>query len=244
LADVSAGTLPSVSWVIPPIGFDEHPSASPANGMFFTGLVLDALLSNPDLWSRTALILTYDENDGWFDHVPPPTAPAGTPGEYLTGGTQRPAGPLGLGFRVPALVISPFSRGGRIATETFDHTSQLKLIAERFGVEVPNVSPWRRAAVGDLTSALLGGHQHGHLPMLPTPSLTPPKFEGYCSVFSQETESGGAPPRVPLVQTMPNQDGGTDPVSEDVGRPARSSAARPGRSRTTVKSSYNHLMHG
>src|SRR5579863_10590505 len=82
----------------------------------------------------TAGFLMYDENDGWFDHVPPPTAPAGTPGEYLTASpssTLEPdastndlgiTGPLGLGVRVPCLVISPFSRGGHIASETFDHT--------------------------------------------------------------------------------------------------------------------------
>jgi phospholipase C len=115
-------------------------------------MVLDALTSNPELWSKTALFLMYDENDGWFDHVPPPTAPAGTPGGYLTAtpsSTLEPgassddlgiSGPLGLGVRVPCPVISPFSRGGHIASETFDHTSQLKLVAERFGVEVPNLS--------------------------------------------------------------------------------------------------------
>ncbi len=122
--------------------------------MWFTSLVLDALISNPSVWSKTAFFLMYDENDGWFDHVPPPTAPAGTPGEYLTAsppfvgdpepGTLNIAGPLGLGVRVPMLVISPFSRGGHIASEVSDHTSQLKLVSERFGVEVPNVSAWRR----------------------------------------------------------------------------------------------------
>ena len=138
-ADVNSGSLPSVSWIIPPLGFDEHPSSSPDNGMCFTSLVLDALTANPNVWSKTALFLMYDENDGWFDHVPPPTAPAGTAGEYLTAspptigdpdpGTLGIAGPLGLGVRVPMLVISPFSRGGHIASEVFDHTSQLKLVA-------------------------------------------------------------------------------------------------------------------
>jgi hypothetical protein len=62
-------------------------------------------------------------------------------------------------------------------------------------------------------------------------------------VFNQQTESGGAPPRVPTVQTMPNQHGGTDPVSDKLGRPARKSPAPPGRSTVTPKSSYNHLLH-
>ncbi len=115
----------------------------------------------------------YDENDGWFDHVAPPTAPAGTPDEYLTAtpssvlepGYQSQdlgiSGPLGLGVRVPALMISPFSRGGGIVSEVFDHTSQLKLAAESFNVEVPNVSAWRMATVGDLTSAVLSGRRRG-----------------------------------------------------------------------------------
>ena len=179
VADIAAGSLPSVSWIIPPLGFDEHPSSAPANGMYFTSLVLDALTANTELWSKTALFLMYDENDGWFDHVPPPTAPAGTPGEYLTAtpsSTLEPGnssqtlgitGPLGLGMRVPMLVISPFSRGGHIASQTFDHTSQLQLVAARFGVEVPNVSAWRRATVGDLTSTMFQSPPSTKVPALP-----------------------------------------------------------------------------
>ena len=110
--------------------------------MFFTSMVLDALTANPAVWSKTALFLMYDENGGFFDHVSPPTAPAGTPGEYMTatpkGGNPTPdtlgiAGPIGLGVRVPMLVISPFSRGGHIASEVFDHTSQLQLINRASG---------------------------------------------------------------------------------------------------------------
>jgi len=75
VADIKSGKLPKVSWIIPPLGFDEHPSASSQNGEYFTSLVLDALVANPKVWSKTALIVMYDENDGWFDHVAPPTAP-------------------------------------------------------------------------------------------------------------------------------------------------------------------------
>src|SRR6202041_2262183 len=83
-ADVAAGTLPSVSWILPPAGYDEHPPAPPALGEWFTSQMLTTLVSNPDVWSKTVLFHMYDENDGFFDHVPPPTAPAGTPDEYLT----------------------------------------------------------------------------------------------------------------------------------------------------------------
>src|SRR6202008_2428963 len=106
----------------------------------------------------TALFISYDENGGFFDHVPPPVAPPGTPGEYLTvsplpQAASGIAGPVGRGFRVPCLVVSPFSRGGLVCSDPFDHTSLLRFIETRFGVEVPNLSAWRRRVTGDLTSA-------------------------------------------------------------------------------------------
>jgi phospholipase C len=259
VSDVRAGKLPSVSWIIPPLGFDEHPSSSPMNGQYFTSLVLDALLQNERLWSKTALILMYDENDGWFDHVKPPTAPPGTPGEYLTttnvpAGELRPdtldiTGPLGLGVRVPCIVISPFSRGGHVATEVFDHTSQLKLISKRFGVEVPNVSAWRRKTVGDLTSALFSGKHNTKVPKLPATSILMPTT-GYCSEATQDSELGGAPPSIPTKQRMPNQTGGSAPASRYF-KLTREEEAVPDDARTeivtesprpmTTKSQYNRL---
>jgi phospholipase C len=260
VSDINAGSLPSVSWIIPPLGFDEHPSSSPNNGMYFSSLVLDALASNPAVWSKTALFLMYDENDGWFDHVPPPTAPAGTPGEYLTAATSPTLepdnsaddlgvkGPLGLGVRVPCLVISPFSRGGHIASQTFDHTSQLQLVAERFGVQVPNVSAWRKRTVGDLTSALFAGTYGASMPALPAPTLPAQQLTGSCSVATQDSESGGAAPSVPTHQTMPNQQGGTAPASEYyltadvVGDPDQRTFLGPAEPRpVTTKSAYNRL---
>jgi phospholipase C len=120
---------------------------------------LRILLSNPAVWEKTALIISYDENGGFFDHVVPPTAPAGTPGEYVTvsdinsvPGSAGIRGPIGLGFRVPWVVISPYSRGPLMVHDTFDHTSQLRLLETRFGVPVPNLTPWRRSVTGDMTS--------------------------------------------------------------------------------------------
>jgi len=202
----------------------------------------------------------YDENDGWFDHVPPPTAPAGTAGEYLSAsppvigdpdpGTLGIVGPLGLGVRVPMLVISPFSRGGHIASEVFDHTSQLKLVSERFGVEVPNVSAWRRAAVGDLTSTLFQSPANTSVPKLPATSAVMP-LTGTCSEFDQDTESGGAPPSVPTKQTMPTQGGGTQPASYYYPSATTEESAVPDGHRTTIgtagaslattKSAFNRL---
>jgi len=222
-ADVKSGKFPKVSWIIPPLGFDEHPSASPTNGQWFVSMVLRELTSNPKVWSKTALFIMYDENDGWFDHVAPPTAPKGTPGEYLTtskfpAGETHPdtlniSGPLGLGVRVPLLVVSPFSRGGHIATEVFDHTSQLQLIAKRFGVEVPNVSAWRRKTVGDLTSTLFRSKHDASVPKLPKTSIVFAP-SGPASYAGQFTEGGGFGPHFPTKQRMPNQRGGTDPASK------------------------------
>jgi phospholipase C len=171
-ADVKAGTLPKVSWISTPAGYDEHPPAPPFLGEWFTDQVLQTLLSNPDVWSKTVLFHMYDENDGFFDHVDPPVAPPGTEGEYLTvsplpDAAQGIAGPIGLGFRVPMLVVSPFSRGGHIASTTYDHTSQLRFIEERFGVRAPNISTWRRETVGDLTGTLHTSTSDASPPKLP-----------------------------------------------------------------------------
>ncbi|EUA06114.1 phosphoesterase family protein [Mycobacterium kansasii 732] len=105
-------------------------------------------MSNPALWEKTALIVSYDECGTFFDHVVPPTAPAGTPGEWIPNsvdinkvdGSGGIRGPIGLGYRVPCLAISPYSRGGLMVHDTFDHTSQLRLLETRFGVPVPNLT--------------------------------------------------------------------------------------------------------
>jgi phospholipase C len=215
--DVQAGTLPAVSWIIPPLGFDEHPSASPDHGMWFISSVLDLLTSNRKVWSKTVLFVMYDENDGMFDHVSPPTAPKGTPGEWLTAPdlsdtTDGIRGPLGLGVRVPLLVVSPFSRGGHIASETFDHTSQLKFLEQRFDVHVPGISHWRRRTVGDLTSTLFRSRTRTGVPALdPAPGLGAPETSGPCAEALQEAEFvGGSDPTLPTKeQRMPTQDGRT-----------------------------------
>jgi phospholipase C len=157
-SDVKNNKLPKVSWIIPDLLACEHPALPPAFGAAGILKVLDILTSNPAVWEKTALIISYDENGGFFDHVPPPTAPAGTAGEYITttpldSSASGISGPIGLGFRVPGMVISPYSRGGLVAGDTFDHTSQLRLVETRYGVEVPNLTAWRRETVGDMTSA-------------------------------------------------------------------------------------------
>jgi phospholipase C len=214
VADVAADRLPAVSWILPPYGYDEHPSAPPALGEWFTGQLLKALVANPKVWSKTVLFHMYDENDGFFDHVPPPTPPAGTAGEYLTGSAQSALsgdirGPVGMGFRVPMLVLSPFSRGGHIASEVFDHTSQLRFLEERFGVKAPNLSAWRRATAGDLTSTLHMHHGDVSLPRLPTTThdqLADVMAEGCQEGDLLEIRDNQPTYPVPLDQVMPKQE--------------------------------------
>jgi phospholipase C len=176
VTDIARGALPAVSWLIPPIGYDEHPPSPPAMGEWYTGQVLRALMANPAVWSKTVLFHTYDENGGFFDHVPPPVAPRGTAGEYVTvaplpDSAEGIAGPVGLGYRVPMLVVSPFSRGGHVMSQVSDHTSQMRFVETRFDVKAPNISAWRRRHTGDLTAALHMGHADVSAPVLPSTAL-------------------------------------------------------------------------
>jgi phospholipase C len=154
--DVATGRLPSVSWIIPSMRDSEHPSYPPATGAWGIVQVLATLVAHPAVWERTALIVSYDENGGLFDHVAPPVPPPGTPGEYVH---TEPGQPVGLGFRVPCLVLSPFTRGCLVSSEVLDHTSQLRLLGARFGVDVPNISPWRRRTTGDMRSVFDAGRR-------------------------------------------------------------------------------------
>ncbi|WP_030348668.1 phosphocholine-specific phospholipase C [Streptomyces sp. NRRL S-1022] len=161
-ADVQADRLPQVSWIVAPEAFTEHPNWPANYGAWYVSQVLDALTANPDVWGKTALFITYDENDGFFDHVIPPYPPASAAQgkstvdpapDLFKGDAGHVAGPYGLGQRVPMLVVSPWSKGGYVCSETLDHTSIIRFIERRFGVREPNISPWRRTVCGDLTSA-------------------------------------------------------------------------------------------
>jgi phospholipase C len=151
----------------------EHPSGLPAAGAQFLAQILDALASNEDLWNTTVLVIQYDENDGFYDHVVPPTPnKAQFPEEFVTkasaAGTPGGDLPVGLGFRVPCFVISPWSTSGQIFSEVSDHSSCLRLIESvaaagglsgKGPVTFPNISRWRRATFSDFTAALRGAAQ-------------------------------------------------------------------------------------
>lgn len=179
--DVRDGRLPAVSWIVAPENFSDHPGA-PWYGAWYLSECLDILTRDPEVWRKTIFILCYDENDGYFDHVPPFIPP--TPGRTDTGkvspgidpavewvhmaqederqkqhpGSQKRSGPVGLGFRVPLVIASPWSRGGFVNSQVFDHTSIVRFLehfaSRRSGRPVveSNISTWRRTVCGDLTS--------------------------------------------------------------------------------------------
>jgi phospholipase C len=146
-ADLLLDKLPTVSWIVPPYNYTEHPEFAPANGAYWLASKIQAFMTSP-YWSNTVFVLTYDENDGAFDHVAPPVAPAGTADELVDGA------PIGPGFRVPCIVISPWTVGGRVASQPFDHTSVLRLLETVTGVKCTNISAYRRNTLHNLSEVL------------------------------------------------------------------------------------------
>ena len=204
--DVRAGTLPAVSWIVAPTKVCEHPNASPSLGEAFSAGVVAALTANPDVWARTVLFINYDENDGFFDHVPPPLPCAGAaPGASTVAldGEMFDGQPVGLGPRVPMLVVSPFSTGGWVNSQVFDHTSVIRFLEARFGVAEPNISPWRRAVTGDLTSAFDFSRADAKAPSLPDTSLHAAKVAAACRLSK---------PVVPATFPVPRQEQGLRPA--------------------------------
>ncbi|QHN05355.1 phospholipase C, phosphocholine-specific [Granulicella sp. WH15] len=177
--DVDEGKLPTVSWLSAPEKFSDHPT-SPWYGAWYVSEVMNILTKNPEVWKKTIFILTYDENDGYFDHAPsfvaadpkrPETGGASqgidtgieytyAEDELVQGVSARDArsGPIGMGFRVPMVIASPWTRGGWVNSQLFDHTSTLMFLEDfvqkKYGktAREENISSWRRAVSGDLTS--------------------------------------------------------------------------------------------
>jgi phospholipase C len=215
--DCANGVLPDVSFIGSNTGVDEHPPAIPAGGAQFLATKLEALAANEELWNTTLFIIDYDENDGFFDHVVPPTpnrnefpeefvtlaSPAGTPGGGL---------PIGAGFRVPCFIISPWTVGGRIFSPVSDHTSCLRLIesvAAAGGlsgagpVTFPNISRWRRQTFSDFTEALR--------PVKPQPAPSNTQFDPATTAANLAAQTAAArqpmPPRPGATQQNPAQFG-------------------------------------
>lgn len=210
--DALAGRLPTVSWIIPTAAQCEHPDYLPASGANFVARQLDAVAANPQLWRKTVFILNYDENDGLFDHVIPPAPPAGTPDEFVDGV------PIGAGIRVPCIIVSPWTQGGFVCSDPFDHTSVLRFLERITGVREENISEWRRRTFGDLTSAL------GFPSKRPFPHLPPTR--GQLSVAEHEVATL---PRVTFPgvdQTPPHQET-SGPEATPVGLASTAREAEP-----------------
>src|SRR5882757_3242933 len=206
--DVKNGRLPQVSWIVPPEKYSEHPTASPTDGAYYINKVLEALTSSPEVWSKTVIFINYDENDGLFDHIIPPMPPRGQV-QDSTGLVSDDLvdslldefvkeEPIGLGPRVPMLILSPWTKGGWVCSQTFDHTSVLQFLEKRFDIPEPNISQWRRAVCGDLTSAFdFAGDADRNVPPAAVPK----------AIASQHR-----PYQIPNVQVMPAQESGTRPA--------------------------------
>jgi len=230
--DVSSGKLPTVSWLVAPENFSDHPTA-PWYGAWYLSEVLDILTGNPEVWKKTIFILTYDENDGYYDHVPPFVAPhpdrpgsgAASPGLETEREFDEHGHPIGLGYRVPMVIASPWTRGGNVCSEVFDHTSVLRFLEVFISgksstpVREPNIGAWRRAICGDLSSAFQP-HDGTQAPALPplerdvyiegihrSRYLDPPaNFKSLTAgEVRQIRESPGTSPH------LPQQEGGTRP---------------------------------
>jgi len=163
--NLAAKTLPQISWIVTAEDLSEHPEAEPSKGEHIAAKLIEALVDHPEMFARTVFIINYDESGGFYDHMPspvPPLSPAQgfstvpVDGEAKDYGSKKVANqgrhPVGLGIRVPAIIVSPWSRGGFVCSELFDHTSVLQFMEKRFGVREPNISAWRRSVCGDLTS--------------------------------------------------------------------------------------------
>ena len=210
--DILNNKLPQVSWIVPPEAYSEHPNWPANYGAWYVSQIMDALTANPAVWSKTAFFLMYDENDGFFDHMVPPTPPQSraqglstvdTTHEIFAGNSEYPAGPYGLGMRVPMLIISPWSKGGWVNSEVFDHTSLIQFLEKRFGLQESNITTWRRAVAGDLTSAFNFVSPNDAAVVLPaTVAYRPPDNQRHPDYT----------PEPPLEQALPLQESGTRPA--------------------------------
>lgn len=208
--DMRNGDLPQVSWIIAPTSKSEHASHHPAAGEDFTARILQRLQANPDVYAKSVFILNYDEGGQFFDHSWTPTPPlSDAEGQSTVRVTEEinpdvmtdvPA-PIGMGYRVPLLVISPWSRGNIVLSEVLDHTSVIQLLEKRFNVSCPNISPWRRAMTGDLTSAL---------DFTTEPDYSWPTLPDTSDYVQESWEQCELPyPERPAAQSMPVQETGT-----------------------------------
>ncbi|MBC7631734.1 phosphocholine-specific phospholipase C [Aeromicrobium sp.] len=195
-ADVKADTLPTVTWLVPPAALSEHPSVStPVGSANLIYDLLDVVASDRETWASSAVLLNFDENDGFFDHVPPPVAPrpaSGNDDDWYDGR------PVGLGPRVPMTIVSPWTVGGFVDSSVADHTSTIRFLEAVTGVAEPNISQWRRRICSDLTTAF-DWDGHARRPEVTLPGPVPKAIDRWR-------------PEPPADQDVPTQERGRRPA--------------------------------
>ena len=202
-SDIANGVFPTVSWVVAPTAQSEHPSYRPADGANFVSGVLSAIASNQATWDSTVVFYNFDENDGFFDHVVPPTSPSGTADEWVD------SEPIGMGPRVPMTVISPWSAGGLVCSQVFDHTSPLQFAELVTGVQCTNISAWRRTVAGNLTAALN---------LSATEVAFPTNLPNTATLVTEANSEESLPaPTVPSSGSLPAQESGDRAEASELG---------------------------
>jgi phospholipase C len=207
-ADLAAGTLPQVSWIVGPTNLSEHASYHPAAGEDFSARILRAVQAHPDMYRKMVFILNYDEGGQFYDHLWSPVPPLDQPADGVSTATTKgevfpffnASLPIGLGYRVPLIIVSPWTRGNIVYSDVLDHTSVIQLLEQRFNVTCPNISPWRRATAGDMLDAFDWDHPDYSWPELPNTST-------YAAEAQYECEHNPAP-AVPAEQAFPQQEPG------------------------------------
>jgi phospholipase C len=224
-SDLKSGKLPQVSWLIAPEFQSEHATNHPAAGEDLSAQIIKVISKYPEVYKNMAFILNYDEGGQFYDHLWTPMPPLNQPldgqstvttdGEhfqcqnfpFLVNNSECPESfrgvevNNGLGYRVPLLVVSPWTRGKSVTSEVFDHTSVVRLIETRFNVTCPNISPWRRAAVGNLATVFDFENPDYSWPTLPDNTWEyPVEADVECLTLP--------PPIVPAVQEFPTQEVG------------------------------------
>jgi phospholipase C len=202
-SDIANGVFPTVSWIVAPTAQSEHPANRPADGANFVSGVLGAIASNQATWDSTVVFYNFDENDGFFDHVVPPTSPSGTADEWVD------SAPIGMGPRVPMTVVSPWSAGGLVCSQVFDHTSPLRFAELVTGVECTNISAWRRTVAGDMTAALN---------LSATEVAFPTGLPNTATLVTEANSEESLPaPAVPSAGSLPAQESGDRPEASNLG---------------------------
>lgn len=215
--DVQNGTLPQVSWIAAPEAFTEHPNFPANYGAWYISQFIEILADHPEVMSKTVLFINYDEEGGFFDHMVPPTPPqfpesgdstVDITNEIYPGDANHPSAPYGLGMRVPLIVVSPWTKGGWVNSQVFDHTSMIRFLEARFGDEYPglietNITPWRRAVAGDLTSIFNFVNPNAKPPHLPD-------TDGYLPTIKERQPDYAVV--APELQAMPKQERGIRPA--------------------------------